>query len=280
MSPRPSRLAGWLSPTGKNHVVAVAGEFMGTFMFLFFALGGTNAVNTLPSSGGSDDAARFLYISLSFGMSLLVNVWVFYRISGALFNPAVTLGLMAVGAVGVFRGVLFIIAQLAGGIAASAVLLGLMSDPLAAGTSLAPGTSVVKGLFIEMFLTTLLVFTILLLAVEKHRATFLAPVGIGLALFTTQLTGVPYTGGSLNPARSFGPSVVNASFDTYHWIYWVGPCLGAVLAAGLYKVAKFMEYETANPGQDDAGMAQPVNGYNNGPCLEDGGQAVAAPGAS
>lgn len=118
-----------------------------------------------------------------------------------------------------------------------------------------------------MFLTALLMLTILLLAAEKHRATFLAPVGIGLALFIAEMTGVYYTGGSLNPvrlrlpsssslfrlantdflllsiaqARSFGPAVVAGSFPGYHWIYWLGPALGAALAAGFYKFLKYLE---------------------------------------
>jgi aquaporin related protein len=60
---------------------------------------------------------------------------------------------------------------------------------------------------------------IFLLAKEKHKATFIAPVGIGLALFIAELVGVFYTGGSLNPARSFGPCVVTGVFDKEHWIY-------------------------------------------------------------
>lgn len=105
-----------------------------------------------------------------------------------------------------------------------------------------------------MFLTAELVFVILMLAVEKHRATFLAPIGIGLAFFVAELSGVAFTGGksilttgakhhllrtltlgSLNPARSMAPAIVNASFPGYFWIYWVGPLLGAALAAGFYR---------------------------------------------
>ena len=96
------------------------------------------------------------------------------------------------------------------------------------------------SLFIEMFLTAELVLTVLFIAAEKSRATFLAPVAIGLSLFVAELTGlyqifrvevllmltillgVYYTGGSLNPARSFGPDVANRQFDGYHWIYWLG----------------------------------------------------------
>jgi glycerol uptake facilitator-like aquaporin len=70
-------------------------------------------------------------------------------------------------------------------------------------------------------MTAELVFVVFMLAAEKHRATFLAPVGIGIALFMAELAGVYYTGGSLNPARSLGPDVVLHTFDTYHWIYCI-----------------------------------------------------------
>ena len=156
-----------------------------------------------------------------------------------------------VGALPWFRGALLFVAQLLGGICASAVVLCLFPGPLLATTGLTGGTSLAQGVFIEMFLTAELVFTIFMLAAEKHRGTYLAPIGIGLSLFLAELTGVFFTGGSLNPARSFGPAVANRQFDTDHWIYWVGPGLGAVVAAGFYKFIKMLEYETANPGQDE-----------------------------
>lgn len=64
------------------------------------------------------------------------------------------------------------------------------------------------------------------------------------------LTEADYTGGSLNPARSFGPCVATLSFRGEHWIYWAGPCLGAIVAACLFKFLKSMKYDSANPGQD------------------------------
>jgi aquaporin related protein len=68
--------------------------------------------------------------------------------------------------------------------------------------------------------------------------------------------GVLFTGGSLNPARSFGPDVVLSKFDTYHWIYWIGPLLGAILASIFYRLMKVIQYETASPGVDSDGQLQ------------------------
>lgn len=90
-------LLGFLPLSLKNHFIAMMGEFVGTFLFLLFAFGGTNAVNTAPKVGVNAtpnlaaDPAKLLFISLCFGFSLAVNAWVFFRISGGLFNPAVRL---------------------------------------------------------------------------------------------------------------------------------------------------------------------------------------------
>jgi Major intrinsic protein len=112
-----------------------------------------------------------------------------------------------------------------------------------------------------MFMTAQLVLVVFMLAVEKHKSTFLAPIGIGLTLFIGQLVGVYYTGGSLNPARSFGPDVVLGSFPGYHWIYCipqenelinsgVGPGLGAIVSTGLYTMMKVLDYDKVNGTQD------------------------------
>jgi len=258
MTPKPLTIVQRVPSGPRNHFIAMAAEFVGTFMFLFFAFAGTQVANTPQTSTGSQSTSipqgpnpqALLYIALSFSFSLTVNAWIFFRVSGGLFNPAVTLGLCLVGAVPFSRGALVFIAQMLGAMASAGVCRALFPGPLAVTTALGGGTSIAQGLFIEMFLTALLVFTILMLAVEKHKGTFLAPVGIGLALFIAELGGVYYTGGSLNPARSFGPCVANVSFPSEHWIYWVGPALGALLAAGFYWFIKAIEYQTANPGQD------------------------------
>lgn len=145
-----NRLGRLLPQEAKDHLVGTLSEFAGTFLFLLLAFGGTNAVNNAPAAfaGQPDDLsanpAKLLFISLSFGGSLAVNAWVFYRISGGMFNPAVTVGLVLIGAVNVVRGVLAVAAQLLGAIAASAVVLALFPGGLKVTTSLGGGASVAQ----------------------------------------------------------------------------------------------------------------------------------------
>lgn len=84
------------SPAIKGHLVAMSGEFVGTTLFLYFAFGGTQIANTI-AGGGAPDLNRLLFISLSFGFSLAVTAWVFYRVSGGLFNPAVRMTPVGLG---------------------------------------------------------------------------------------------------------------------------------------------------------------------------------------
>ncbi|KAI3391224.1 hypothetical protein diail_7738 [Diaporthe ilicicola] len=241
----------FLDTNFKNHIVAALGEFVGTTMFLFFAFTGTAVANVAPGDGSQGfNISVQTYIALCFGFSLMVNVWVFYRISGGLFNPAVTLALVLIKAINPIRGIFVFVAQLLGGIAAAGLASCMFPTELSVSTTLADDVSLAQGVFIEAILTFELVFTIFMLAAEKHRATFIAPVGIGLALFIAEMSGVYYTGGSLNPARSLGPCVVAADFPSEHWIYWVGPFIGSLVAFALYKAVKILRYELANPGQD------------------------------
>lgn len=240
----------------RNEFIAWVGEFGGTFMFLFMAFAATQVANAAApaTADGSltqtPDSANLLFISLAFGFSLAVNVWAFFRISGGLFNPAVTLGLYLIGAIKPFRAISVFFAQIIAAICSAGIVSALFPGPLNVNTTLGGSTTVAQGVFIEMFLTAELVFVVFMLAAEKHKATFLAPVGIGLALFVCEMTGVYFTGGSLNPARSFGPAVVTKNFPGYHWLYWLGPFMGSLLAFGFFRLMKFSEYETVNPGQD------------------------------
>ncbi|CEI70104.1 hypothetical protein FVEN_g11328 [Fusarium venenatum] len=260
-------LTQWMNSNFKNHFVAGVGEFIGTTMFLFFAFAGTEVANiqadtnnrtTTGESTGSLNVSKLLYISIIFGFSLMVNVWVFFRISGGLFNPAVTMAMLMVKAISITRAIVLFLAQILGSMLASVVVRYLFPETFNVRTTLGGGASLVQGVFIEALLTAELVFTIFMLAKEKHRATFIAPVGIGLALFIAEMVGVQFTGGSLNPARSFGPCVITGSFDTEHWIYWVGPGIGSLIAVCFYWFIKTLEYEMANPGADGDDLNDPT----------------------
>jgi len=159
-----------------------------------------------------------------------------------------------------------------GGIAAAAAVSATFPGPMTVDVRLGSGTSVSRGLFIEMFATTQLVLTVTMLAAVKHKATYLAPIGIGIALFIGNMCsklhpsilllptrlflivlpspGIYFSGAGINPVRAFAPDVVNHSFPHYHWIYWLGPALAALLTASFYNLLEALGWRTANPGQD------------------------------
>jgi len=243
----------------KQDIIAAAGEFIGTAMFLFLGLGGIKTAQNSETVAQTQTAGTIalsnqtiLFISTSMGLSLLVTAWIFYRITGGLFNPAITLALWLIGAVPSLRACLLVVAQLAGGIAGAALVAALTPYGGVQNTitKLSYGVNIGQGLFMEAFLTAILVFSVLMLAAEKHKATYIAPIGIGLVLFVCQLLGTNWTGCGMNPARSFGPSVVSAQFPGYHWIYWVGPLIGSLISVTLYTILKIFDYGSVVLGQD------------------------------
>lgn len=235
----------------RNHFVAVTGEFVGTFMFLWSAFVIAQIANqdTSVSEPGSHPP-QLLMISFGFGFSVLFAVFIFFRVSGGNLNPAVTLTLMLARAIPPVRGILMMISQMVAGMAAAGAASAMTPGPIAFANGLGGGCSRSRGLFLEAFGTCLLCTTVLFMAVEKHKATFMAPLAIGISLFIGHLVCVYYTGAGLNPARSFGPCIAARSFPNYHWIYWVGPMLGSFISFGIWQFLHFLDYETANPGQD------------------------------
>lgn len=242
---------GLRNETIKNHFIAVYGEFCGTFMFLWSAFVIAQIANqdTSVSEPGSHPS-QLIMIALGFGVSVGVAVAIFYRVSGANLNPAVTLTLVLARAIPPFRGALMFISQLIAGMAAAGAASGMTPGKIAFANALGGDCSKGRGLMLEAFGTAILCTTVLFLAVEKHRATYIAPLWIGLALFIGHLICVYYTGAGLNPARSFGPCVAARSFPVYHWIYWVGPFIGSLISFGIWQILKWLDYETCNPGQD------------------------------
>lgn len=118
-------------------------------MFLFFSFGGAHIANlpgaTLDSQPGAISTSNLMYISMSFGLSLIISVWIFFRVSGGLFNPAITLALTLTKNITPLRGIIVFIAQLLGGIAAAALACGLLPGTLNVNTRLSGEISIAQG---------------------------------------------------------------------------------------------------------------------------------------
>lgn len=142
--------------------VTIAIEFLGTFLFLFLAFGGTQGLK--PSIHDQFSPVFRLYLSFVFGITFIASVWTFCRFTGAQLNPAVTVGLVVVGAVKPLIGVLIIISQLAGGLAAAALTSLLLPGEFDVGVSKALDISIIGGLVIETILTFQMMLTILMVS--------------------------------------------------------------------------------------------------------------------
>jgi glycerol uptake facilitator-like aquaporin len=139
-------------------IISFIGEFLGTAFFLFFALAGCQVAYThlspstvvLPGSPARStmaiSAASLLYAALAVGFSMIVNAWIFFRISSALFNPAITFGMVLEGKLTWKKGLSLVVAQFLAGMAAAGLVSGLLPGQLTAETLLGNGTSVVRGL--------------------------------------------------------------------------------------------------------------------------------------
>ncbi|CAN8097364.1 unnamed protein product [Discula destructiva] len=239
------------------HAVEISGEFVGTFFFLLMALAAAQVANSDTSHAHDDihpggiNLTQLLYISLAFGFSLAVNVSIFARVSGGLFNPAVTLGMCLIGKVAWIKGLFLSVGQVLGAVAASVLVKIAFPGTYVIQTKLGHGANAFQGLLIETLLTMQLMLTIYFMAVDKHESNAIAALVIGFALFVAELPGIYYTGGSLNPARTFGPDLIAMDFGAAHWIYWVGPLLGATIAAGFYKLIKVLQAENEENSDDN-----------------------------
>ncbi|BGP54711.1 Aquaporin-1 [Rhodotorula sphaerocarpa] len=153
----------------KNHLIACMGEFVGTVLFLFLALGTASVANLMATSvtgtaassgkGAAPNTSSLFYIATGAGLSLTVTTFTFSRISGALFSPAVSLGMALVGALTPSRAILLTCVQFLGGICAAALVNVLTPGSQNYTTRLGPAMSVVRGLFLEVMLTACLMLT-------------------------------------------------------------------------------------------------------------------------
>lgn len=178
-------------------------------------------------------ALTHLGIALAFGLAILVMVAAAGHISGGHLNPAVTIA-FAVSRHFAWRDVVaYVIAQVLGAILAALTLRFLIGDVAALGTTLPAGTAA-QAFGIEVLLTAVLMFVIISVATDTRAVGSPAAIAIGLAITLGAIWGGPISGASMNPARSFGPSLI-AGVWTDQWIYWLAPVIGAVIGALLYQ---------------------------------------------
>ncbi|BBN14438.1 aquaporin TIP [Marchantia polymorpha subsp. ruderalis] len=221
--------------TAPDALRAVFAEFIATFLFVFIGVGSCIAHSKL--SDGPLEAAGLVCIAIAHGLAIAVTVAATANISGGHVNPAVTFGLAVGGYITIVRAAFYWIAQLLGATLAAYLLKAII---LTTGLSmpihgLGAGVSITGGLILETVLTFALVFVIYATAVDGKRGQIgiIAPLAIGFTVLADHFIGVPFTGASMNPARSFGPAFAAMDFHN-HWIYWVGPLLGGGIAGIIY----------------------------------------------
>ncbi|XP_055374943.1 aquaporin [Condylostylus longicornis] len=204
---------------------AVIAEFLGNFILNFFAVGACTQIQ--------DGTFK----ALAFGLGVFMAIVIVGHVSGGHVNPAVTLGMLVVGKISVFKALLYIIAQCCGAIAGTASIKALLDEKYYNGlghTSLAEHQTALQGLGFEFFLGLVLVLTVFGATDENKKDNhYTAPFAIGMSVTLGHLGTIRYTGSSMNPARTLGTAVITGVWDD-HWIYWVGPILGGIAAALIY----------------------------------------------
>lgn len=197
-------------------------ELFGTFALVF---AGTGAIVINQVSGG---AITHPGIALTFGLIVLAMIYTFGDVSGAHFNPAVTMAFAVAGRFPWREVPAYIGAQLAGAFAASAVLHLLFPDHTTLGATLPAGSALQSGI-LEVILTLILMLVILSVSTGAKEKGITAGVVIGAVIALEAMFAGPICGASMNPARSIAPAVVSG--QTQHlWVYILAPVLGAMLA--------------------------------------------------
>ena len=197
-------------------------EFIGTFALIFIGAGAL-----------AIGQANLVGVALAHGLVIVTFAYAYGHLSGTHINPAVTLGLLIAGEIEFVAAIGYWVVQFLGGILGALVLNAVLPNPGDLGvTILSEGVGSGQGLVVEIVLTFFLVNTIFNTAVSG-KAGNLAGLAIGLTLVLAILMGGPLTRASLNPARTLGPAIVSGNYADI-WLYFVGPFVGAILAALLY----------------------------------------------
>jgi MIP family channel proteins len=192
---------------------------------------GTGAVMVNQISLG---AVTHLGISAVFGAVVTVLIYSLGHISGAHFNPAVTLALWRGGYFPKRQILPYVVAQVTGAIGASSLLLLSLGNVANLGATLPLNNNWQQSLILEVLLTFILMLVILGAAVDLRSHRGFGGLAIGLTVALEAACMGPITGASMNPARSFGPALMSGIWK-HHWIYWIAPIIGAQLAVWVYQ---------------------------------------------
>ncbi len=245
-------------------------EAIGTALLVLFGAGSVVAALTL--GGGELDFAGLGMIALSFGLVIAVVIYAFGTTSGAHINPAVTFSLAVTGRFPWREVTPYVVAQLVGAFGGGLLIVAAFGTDAAdlggaGSTNLADGVSYGSGIVAEALATFLLVVTIMALAVDRRAPGGWAGLMIGLSVTCAIIVMGPFTGASLNPARTFGPYLTTSVFggDTT-WsefpLYVIGPLIGGAAAALIYdRVAR---PDLAAPLADTQGAQGEVVGRREG----------------
>lgn len=182
----------------------------------------------------SEGAVTHLGVSLVFGAIVGALIYSFGYISGAHFNPAVTLAFWSSGFFPRRNVLPYVLAQCFGAISASAILVLCLGRTGNLGATLPLNDKWLQSLVLETILTFILMMVIFGSGLDRRAHIGFAGIAIGLTVGVEAACMGPITGASMNPARSFGPALVSGVWQ-HHWLYWIAPILGAQLAVLVYR---------------------------------------------
>ncbi|MBQ4369565.1 MAG: MIP family channel protein [Oscillospiraceae bacterium] len=204
-------------------------EFIGTLVLVLFACGVAAVTGCIFPEAG------YIATALAFGLVIVAMAYSIGNVSGCHINPAVSIAMLVSGKMSVKDFIGYIIAQFLGAIAGAAILMYLLGSSAALGQNGLYDGDVLKSLIVEVILTFVFVLAILGVTSKVENGK-VAGLVIGLSLVLVHLIGIPFTGTSVNPARSFGPAIfVGGEALKNVWVFIVAPLVGGVLAAIVYK---------------------------------------------
>lgn len=205
-------------------------EFIGTLVLVLFACGTAAVVGCTAEAN-----AAYLLTALAFGLVIVAMAYSIGNISGCHINPAVSIAMLVSGKMSIKDFIGYVVAQFLGAIAGAGILMALIGKDYGLGANGLFQDSIVKSLMIEVILTFVFVIAILGVTSKVENST-VAGLVIGLSLTLVHIFGIFFTGTSVNPARSFGPALLMGGDALANvWVFIVGPLVGGVLAALVYK---------------------------------------------